>query len=182
MRASSHRDLGRLPLIVLMVGLWFGELFGQEKSAPVRNHASRLLCFGTADPVLLRVEFDGAADGRKKYFRTLFEWLDRDNNGKLSPAEAGSIPVSGRISQPRPRWNESPDAAARFAAADANHDGDLSPIEFERLLDSQWKPWRLTVRAPNLAQSAPLLEQLDLDHDGRLTLDEIGRASCRERV
>lgn len=77
----------------------------------------------------------------------LFQALDKDKNGQLSPAEFAALPMS--VPQPN--------AAAVLAQTDANHDGQITIVEY---------------RAGKLVN----FDRMDTDKDGIVTPAEMRAA------
>ncbi|WP_437205144.1 hypothetical protein [Planctomicrobium sp. SH664] len=141
--------------------------------ARAEGEQRRLLFLGTTAPLILDVSIEtgpfSLAENRRKYVEGLFQRLDTDQDGKLSPEEAALIPQGSRI---RPNL---PTLADEWKSLDVNPaDDSISLNELQDHLDRVIGP-TVVIRKqpPRLAQTVRLSVELDLNRDGRLEADEV---------
>ena len=150
-QARSIRHTALLGAFALLGGAAFAE-------APGDVDVRTVILLAEQSPVFLRVQMQ-VDDGtifklRSEYASKLFKQRDADGNGVLSPAEqvenAGDAP---------------PDGAA-----------DLTSEQFAEKIARDLGPLlSVSLKAARAAQSLDLLPLLDLDRDGRMSLEEMAR-------
>ncbi|VTR98491.1 probable calmodulin : Probable calmodulin OS=Planctomyces maris DSM 8797 GN=PM8797T_28919 PE=4 SV=1: EF-hand_5: EF-hand_5: EF-hand_7: EF-hand_5: EF-hand_5 [Gemmata massiliana] len=107
------------------------------------------------------------------FLEKLFTHFDRDNDGKLSAAEAKRV-----FPLPLPGGRE---VAMDFAALDKTQSGRIAPVEFRAFYrDRGFTPVTIVnqpASAETLALSDALFRHLDRDNDGKLSAAELRRAT-----
>jgi Ca2+-binding EF-hand superfamily protein len=143
---------------------------------PRAEPAGPVLVFpgGPAARLRLEVTFDGQHPEVRwsAFLDALFDFLDRDGDGWLSPAEVARMPPL-----PLPGGRE---LTADFANLDANRDGRASRAELKAFCRAGgFAPVVVVVRSPSaddLRLAAAFQRRLDANGDGILTRAELCRA------
>jgi hypothetical protein len=114
----------------------------------------------------LQAQFDErAAKNAPKRAARMFDRLDADHDGKITLAEAASRHTKARSAKSTRRGG-----SALFAHADANKDGVITRAEFDAATASG--KVKLRHAAMRGSQIVRMFDTADLNHDGRLSLDE----------
>ncbi len=136
----------------------------------IRREAHRVVLLGPTGLLLLDVRIETGAQTigqvRDAFCQSLFKRLDTDNSGKLDGAELALVPMF-----PRPGAGEAPSVQTFLA------DGVLTVEGLRRYVDGQLGPeFGVEVKAPRLDQSVQLVNVLDSNGDGVLSLKEVIQA------
>lgn len=159
--------IGRLVLLAALVGSLNTRIAGAAETA------RRLVFLGPQGPRVLQVAVESGRfsvdETRRRYSDGLFEILDADKDGFLSPAEAVRIPIKARLRQRDQTVGDG------WAALDTDPvDQKLSPAELFTFVGRELgEPVAVTRQAPRLQQTVRLYEDLDLNHDGRIDAVEV---------
>jgi Ca2+-binding EF-hand superfamily protein len=158
----------------------------KDKGQGTRDQGPQLLFLGEKRPLRIRldVRFKGKSSQQawEDYMGRLFDYADVNGDKSLTPDEAQRVPearvlltlLQGRIAF----FDEK--GSAPFAELDGNKDGKVS-------LDEMKAYYRKGGFGPLQAQPDPeqglgqvltdaLFKHLDLDHDGKLSVEELARA------
>jgi Ca2+-binding EF-hand superfamily protein len=173
-----------LPLLAWL-GLTATALPPLKFPPPAKDQGPQLLFLGEKRPLRFRldVRFRGKPFQRawEDYMARLFDYADLNGDKSLTPEEAQRLPEAGvllSLLQGRLRIFET--TVAPFAELDANKDGKVS-------LDEMKTYYRKSGFGPLQTQPDPeqgmgqvltdaLFKHLDLDHDGKLSVQELARA------
>ena len=165
----------------------FSVLLGSGQAISADEDARDVLLLTNDRPILLRlhVRIDGQpyATSWQRYLDRLFVDLDRDGDGILSKAEAMRAPGAAFLrSFLQGGLNlEAASNQAPFAQLDTNHDGCVSRREFDayyRQIDlGELCVTLVPDRSSSAALTNALFRMLDRDGDGKLSRDELRRAS-----
>jgi Ca2+-binding EF-hand superfamily protein len=184
MRAGTWPMALALPLLAWL-GLTAPALPLPKPSPPATSQEPQLLFLGEKRPLRFRldVRFRGRPfqQGWEDYMARLFDYADVNGDRSLTPEEAQRLPEAGvllSLLQGRLRLFEK--TVAPFAELDANRDGKVS-------LDEMKAYYRKGGFGPLQTQADPeqglgqvltdaLFKHLDLDHDGKLSAQELARA------
>jgi len=166
-------------LIVPVLALAACERAGIADETPAANGAPRAadvaVLLTPARPVFLRlsVKVDGApvSQFREKFCTRWFTQFDADKNGSLSEEEAAKIP-------PRPGTDGAPAETKHWKSLDVDPaDGKATLQEFRAFADAFLGPLvAAELRKPKADDAAGLFQLLDLDGDGSLTQEELGKS------
>lgn len=164
-RRSFWRHLGlAIGLVVVMGAI---SRAADQKSAD-RN---RIVLLAPSGPVLVDVRLETGSQSirqvRNAYCDSLFKRLDVDKSDKLEPSEQALLPMFRRT-------GSGGSAAAQSFAVD----GNLTSDGLRKYIDSQLGPlFSVEMKPPRADQTVRLLETLDANHDGVLSLEEVANSS-----
>jgi Ca2+-binding EF-hand superfamily protein len=149
---------------------------GEPSGAETDAHNLVLLAPGHPVFIQIRVQVDGRGlkSVRTAYAEELFAQFDKDGDKLLDREEARSMPPLVQSA----RANETVKIADRWEAVDINPADDKVSLEelaayIDRVFGSTFV---LSVKPQSAAQSVDLFPLLDLNHDGRLSRDELDSA------
>ncbi|OAI53234.1 hypothetical protein AYO47_05205 [Planctomyces sp. SCGC AG-212-M04] len=135
------------------------------------NDAHRVVLLASSGPLLLdvRVQTGSQSIGqvRASFCESLFARLDADKSGKLEESEQSQVPTFRRAG------GGAGEPVQKFLV-----DGALTPEGLRKYIDGQLGPeFAVEIKAPRLDQSVRLLDVLDKDGDGVLSVDEVVNSS-----
>jgi Ca2+-binding EF-hand superfamily protein len=145
---------------------------------PADRDAHDLVLLAPAHPVFIRmsVQVDGRGlkSVRTAYAAELVKQYDKDGDGALNREEAKAMPPLVKSQNA----NEMVAIADRWEAVDVNPADDLVSLdELAAYVDRVFgSTFLLSVRPARATQNVDLFSLLDLNHDGRLSRDELGAA------
>jgi Ca2+-binding EF-hand superfamily protein len=164
----------RRSVLTLAAGLalLLSPVHAANTTVPAADSGQRLILFAPAGPVLMRVDVKTgehpAADVRQAYATELLERLDVDKSGKLEASEWTGIPMVGDLSI-------TPDKYA--------HEGLLDLAGLTELLNARLGPtFKVTVKPQRLDQTVRLVDLLDRDGDGIVSLEEVVHSAAAMRA
>jgi Ca2+-binding EF-hand superfamily protein len=170
--------------LAVSLALW-GPLWGAAARAadpPVPGadrDSHHLVLLAPGHPVFLhlRIQVDGQGlkSVRTAYAAKLFEQADKDGDQLLNREEARALPPLVKSVNA----NETVSVADRWEAVDVSPaDDKVSLEELAAYIDRVFgSTFLLSVKPQRATQSVDLFPLLDLNHDGRLTRDELETAS-----
>lgn len=136
---------------------------------------TRILFLGPRRPVIIEANFVAGPfsieNARQRYAAELFAYLDRDADDVLTDKEAREIPADGRLRA------ESPRIGSDWTNLDvAPTDEKISLSELTSFVQSVLGP-SLTIETapPKLSATVRIYEDLDINQDGKISVDEIAK-------
>lgn len=167
MRRIQHLRLRKTLLALALVTTGGGAL------ALGADTQRRIVFLALGAPQILAVSIQGGRfsveETRRRYAEGVFQRLDKDHDGMLSPDEAAAIPRSGRL-----QAREATLGSDWRLLDRSPPDGAISLDELAAHLDAVSGPAvAITRQPPRLSQSVRLYDELDLNHDGRIAADEV---------
>jgi len=147
-----------------------GAMFAEEASPPVSD-AQRVVLLAPAGPVLVGIRLETGSQSirqvRDAFCDGLFKRLDADQSGKLEAAEQAYLPMFRRVG-----------GGAAAAAQSFAVDGILTPEGLKKYIDGQLGPlFSVEMKAPRADQTVRLLDALDSNHDGVLSVEEVAESA-----
>jgi Ca2+-binding EF-hand superfamily protein len=129
--------------------------------------AHRVLLLASTGPLLLDVRLETGSQSisevRTSFCDSLFERVDADKSGKIEEPEQSQIPMFRRTG------GGTAEPVQKFLT-----DGHLTRDGLRKYIDGQLGPeFAVEIRAPRLDQSVRLVDALDRDGDGVLSVDEV---------
>jgi Ca2+-binding EF-hand superfamily protein len=148
------------------------------QNPPADRDAHDLVLLAPAHPVFIRISVQvdgkGLKSVRTAYAAELVKQYDKDGDGVLNRDEARAMPPLVKSQNA----NEMVAIADRWEAVDVNPADDLVSLdELASYVDRVFgSTFLLSVRPARPTQNVDLFSLLDLNHDGKLSRDELGAA------
>ncbi|QDT55378.1 transaldolase/EF-hand domain-containing protein [Caulifigura coniformis] len=147
-----------------------GPVLAQE-AAPGPSDAQRVVLLAPAGPVLVGIRLETGSHSirqvRDAFCDGLFKRLDADQSGKLEAAEQAYLPMFRRVG------GGGAAAAQSFAT-----EGVLTTEGLRKYIDDQLGPlFSVEMKAPRADQTVRLLDALDVNDDGVLSLEEVAESA-----
>jgi Ca2+-binding EF-hand superfamily protein len=172
-----------LAAALLALGPLFLLAADEPKKAEAAADSQDVVFLGDARPVLLRLHLQ--VNGKSylalgdDYLHALFDFLDRDSNGRLNKAEAERAPRADQVVQRAQTAGVilgRPYVTVRMDEVDANKDGTVTFEEFAVYYRSQGVGG-LQVNFNGIdGTTDALFNAIDLNKDGKLTKEELAGA------
>ncbi|MBX3441736.1 MAG: EF-hand domain-containing protein [Planctomyces sp.] len=162
--------------VLVAIGLLFPSLssgLGADDAAgaPSSSATFRFVFFGPAGPLVLNARVDmgnySVAESRRTYADELFVRLDANQSGRLEPEEWAGVPLIGNPQVQIEQFAE---------------EGSLSQEGLRRLIDARLGPAFVVTTKSRLDQSVRLVDLLDQDGDGVVSLHEALQAHTAMRA
>ncbi len=168
-RIRTRRGIGWMLMIPFCALIIAGLQAAEDAAAAAGGH--RVVLLAPSGPVLLDVRLETGAQSigqvRAEFCDSLFKRLDADQSGLLEPVEQALVPAFRRAG------GGSGQPVQSFLT-----DGNLTSAGLRRYIDDQLGPeFAVEIKPPRLDQSVRLLDVLDVNGDGVLSVEEVVQSS-----
>src|SRR5262249_43254310 len=178
---ALRASLLRAAVLVTLAALFRAGRLQADSPKPAaadEQDVHHLILLAPAHPVFVEirthVDGQGLRSVRGAYAETLLKKYDSDGDGLLDREEAKGMPPLVKSASA----NETVAIADRWEAVDVSPaDDKVSVEELAAYIDRVFgSTFQLSVKPQRATQSVDLFPLLDLNHDGRLTQDEVAAA------